>query len=175
MKHVSCLTFVALLLSFSDALHGADTAYDRELQQLIDQRNKAVAPIIARFNANAEQLMKRAAQAGDQQTVEKIKAEITNVTVPGEAKTAKDLKTQLVGTSWKAVPSTPLRGGLGATLTFKEQTVEPGGYKYEVDNHNNLTILFNGGDTQPAQLSSDGKKMKLEFRQKTFFYELVTQ
>ena len=173
MRHAS-LVPLALVFSYTAALFAADPSYDRELQQLIDQRNKALAPIIARFNANAEQLMKRAAQAGDQQTVDKIKAEISNVTVPGEAKTARDLRSQLIGTSWKAVPSAPLRGGLGATLTFKEQTVEPGGYRYEVDNHNNLTILFNGGDSQPAQLSPDGKKMKMDFRQKSFFYELVS-
>ena len=106
-------------------------------------------------------------------TVEKVKAEIANSALPGSAKSAKELKLQLAGTTWKAVPSAPLRGGFAATLNFTEKTVEPGGYSYEADSHNKVTVTFRGGDTQIMQLSQDGKQLKFSYGKGNFVYELV--
>jgi hypothetical protein len=170
---ISFLVTCAVLLLAIAGTSRAETPAARELQQLIEQRDKAIAPIITRFNAAAEQLLKRAMQAGALETVEKVKAEMANAALPGTAKSARELQTQLAGTTWKAVPSAPLRGGFAASLNFTDKTVEPGGYAYEADSHNKVTITFRGGDTQIMQLSQDGKQMKFSFRNSNFVYERV--
>jgi hypothetical protein len=172
MKLAFLLATVVSLSCFT-LITRAETPAERELQQLIEQRDKALAPILTRFNAAAEQLLKRATQAGDLVMVEKIKAEIANSALPGSAKSAKELRLQLAGTTWRAVPSAPLRGGFAPTLKFTEKTVEPGGYTYEADSHNKVTVTFRGGDTQIMQLSQDGKQMKFSYGKANFTYELV--
>jgi hypothetical protein len=169
MKMIHLVSFTLLLLPTAHA----ETPYERELQQLIDQRDKALAPVLARFNAAAEQLMKRAAQGGDLETAEKIKAEMAQAAVPGSAKSARELQTQLAGSTWKAGPSATLRPGLAGTLNFTEKTVEPGGYSYVTDAHNKVTLTFKGGDTQVMQLSPDGKQLKVMFGKSTFTYDRV--
>src|SRR3954468_21822729 len=111
MNIANPMAFCVLLFVLAP-LSPAETPSERELQQLIEQRDKAIAPIISRFNASAEQLLKRAMQAGDLEAAEKIKAEMANAAVPGTAKTAKELQSQLAGTTWKAGPSATLRPGL---------------------------------------------------------------
>jgi hypothetical protein len=68
-----------LLFAFAVPSYG-ESAYERELKQLIADRDKARAaadvPITARFKASAEQLLKRATQAGDLDAANKIKEAI---------------------------------------------------------------------------------------------------
>jgi hypothetical protein len=90
-------------------------------------------------------------------------------------KAIEDLKTQLAGTTWKAVPSKPLRGGLAVALTFTDATVQPAGYHYEVNAHNSLTVKFNHGDTQLMLLDPDGKHLKFDHNEKHYVYELVAR
>jgi uncharacterized protein with PIN domain len=172
MNLASRVAITALLVS-AVLPSRAETPAERELQQLIEQRDKAIAPINARFNAAAEQLIRKATQAGDLATVEKVKVEMANSALPGSAKSARELKVQLAGTTWRMPSSATVRPGLAATLNFTEKTVEPGGFTYETDAHNKVTIMFKGGDTQVAQISQDGKQMKVLFGKNTFVYELV--
>jgi hypothetical protein len=85
----------------------------------------------------------------------------------------KDLRKQLAGTTWNAVPGTSLRGGLAASLTFTEKEVQPGGYRYEVDRHNIVTITFNGGDKQPMTLTKGGTRLQFWQGKTERAYELV--
>lgn len=89
------------------------------------------------------------------------------------ASTIEDLKTQLAGTSWKAVSAKPLRPGLAPVLTFTDATVAPAGYRYDVNTPNSLTIHFNHGDTQLMLLAPDGHHLKLVFQGHNYTYQLV--
>jgi len=86
-----------------------------------------------------------------------------------------DLRTEIAGTNWKAVPTNPLRGGLAPILTFTESGVEPAGYRYEVDSDDSVTIFFNHGDSQVMDLSPDGHQLKFTFKNQEFVYEILKQ
>ena len=178
MKTSPHITIAIVLCSLASVAHGEST-YERDLKQIIDQRDKAIAaaaaPIIARSKADAAQLLRRATQAGDLDAANKIKEFIGTTTPVVQGGPVKDLRKQLAGTMWKAVPSSPLRGGLAASLTFTEKSVEPGGYKYEVESHNSVTITFTGGDKQVMALAPDGKHLKLTYGKTDFVYELASQ
>jgi hypothetical protein len=181
--------FSALLLFAVPAAHSQGDL-DAELKQLIQKRNAALAaaigPIDARFKTDAEQLLRRATQVNDASAVKKIKETLgieggpSPATAPAEAikdlhriESVKDLHKQLTGTTWKAVPQNQTRPGLGASITFNEGTLQPGDLHYDINSHNSLTIVFKGGDKQPATLSPDGKHLKLPFRKGEFIYELA--
>ncbi len=83
------------------------------------------------------------------------------------------LRGRLMGTSWKASPVQPLRGGLAPILTFTEETLAPAGYKYEINDANGVTVYFKRGDTQDMQLSPDGKRLTFTFAEKAYAYELL--
>ena len=170
---------IAIVLCVLVATSHAESTYERDLKQIIDQRDKAIAaaavPIIARSKADAEQLLRRATQAGDLDAANKIKAFLGSNSPIVQGGPVKDLRKQLVGTMWKAAPSTPLRGGLAASLTFTEKSVEPGGYRYEVESHNSVTVIFTGGDKQVMALAPDGKHLKLTYGKTDFVYELASQ
>jgi len=87
--------------------------------------------------------------------------------------TAGKVKMQLDGTSWKAIPDFPLRGGLSAVLTFSDDTVGPAGYRYEVNSEDSITIHFSRGDTQLMLLSTNGRQLTFIFGGKTYAYELM--
>ncbi|HEY3898630.1 MAG TPA: hypothetical protein VGM54_08460 [Chthoniobacter sp.] len=89
------------------------------------------------------------------------------------AKQSGDLKKELVGTSWKASPTQPLRGGLAPILTFTEDRVAPAGYQYEVNGKDRITIHFNHGDTQAMELSPNGKRFTFTFADRSYSYELL--
>ena len=84
-----------------------------------------------------------------------------------------DLKTQLAGTSWRAMPIRHLRPGLAPLLTFADGKVAPAGYAYDINARDSLTIHFNHGDTQLLLLAHDGRHLKLVFRGQQFDYELT--
>ena len=170
--HVSLVIVACNLV----AIARGESTYERDLKQIVDQRDKAIAaaaaPIIARAKADAAALMRKATQAGDLDAANKIKEFLGDTTPVVQGGPVKDLKKQLVGTRWKAVPSSPLRGGLAPVLTFTEKSVEPGSYKYEVESHNSVTIIFTGGDRQAMSLAPDGKRLKLAYGKAEFVYEL---
>lgn len=85
------------------------------------------------------------------------------------------LRKQLAGTSWKATPSQPLRGGLAPVLTFTEETVAPAGYRYDVNANDRITIHFNHGDTQAMLLSPEGQRLTFTFRGNSYAYELIEE
>jgi hypothetical protein len=79
MKTNLHVTLLTLLLAFAASSYG-ESPYERDLKQLIADRDKAraaaEAPIAARFKASAEQLLKKATQAGDLDAANKIKEAI---------------------------------------------------------------------------------------------------
>lgn len=155
----------------------AESPYLKELNQLVEQRNKAVdqalAPINTRFKNAAEQLLRRAAQAGDLDAAQKIKETMESGIAPN-AEAIRDLRKHLAGTQWKAVDGTSQRPGLAATLTFTDgDLVEPGNLRYEVTSNRTVVIVFKGGDRQTLTLDRSGKRLELEFQQTTFAYELA--
>jgi hypothetical protein len=78
MKYLAILTFVVSTGSLV-----AQSAFDREYQQLTDQRNKALAaasePINRRYKADLGVLLRKATQGNDLPTAVKIKEAITKL------------------------------------------------------------------------------------------------
>jgi hypothetical protein len=178
MKANTTIIVTVLLCGIISASYG-ESVYERELKQLIEQRDKAIAaasaPITARFNTSAEQLLKRATQNGDLDAANKIKAAIGDG-VPTQGATPpvgpiKDLKRELAGTTWIILPNTAPKGGLTDKLTFTDKVVEPGSYKYEAT-HNSVVVTFNKGGTQALELTRDGRH--LQYPKGAVAYELAT-
>ena len=95
------ILFVALTV----ASYG-ESAYERDLNQLVEQRDKtlaaATAPITARFKASAEQLLRRATQAGDLDAANKINAALAELGVAGVTDTPKSpLQSLMDGSRWE--------------------------------------------------------------------------
>lgn len=178
MKANITTIITVLLCALVSASYG-QSAYERELNQLIEQRDKAIAaasaPITARFKTSAEQLLKRATQSGDLDAANKIKAVLgDSASASGTAPTdgsIKDLRRQLAGTTWIILPNTPLKGGLTNKLTFTDKVVEPGSYKYEAT-HNSVVVTFNKGATQALELTRDGRH--LQYPKGPVAHELAT-
>jgi hypothetical protein len=152
----SFLLLIAFLFAVAVAAR-AESDYERELKQLIERRNSAataaVAPINSKFKSDAEQLLKRATQSGNAEAVKRIRAAIEDAaTHPTDE--MKDLRKLLTGT----------------TLTFSDTQVNPGGYLYEVDSRNTVTIIFKGGDHQAMILDKAGKQMKLILGTSEYYY-----
>ncbi len=169
--------FVIALLLFSLAgLCRGESDFERELKQLLDQRDKAraaaVAPIDAKFKVAAEQLLRRATQLGDLDSANKIKGALDGNVPLEAAKTTSNLKKQLVGTKWKA-DGHP-RPGLPESFTFQEKTIEPSDHPYEVDAKDTITITFPKGAHQSMALK-DGKRIEFTWANKPFAYDLVPQ
>jgi hypothetical protein len=169
---------VLLVVCVSTAASFGDAALERELKLLVEQREKALAaaaaPIDARFKVAADQLLRRATQAGDLDAANKIKAAIDGVLPRGAKDSVKDLRKQLVGTNWKTDPNTPRRPGLPETLTFTDSTIEPNGHRYEVNSHNTLTVIFPKGDKQPMTLTKDGRRLEFTRGGTEHVYEFVS-
>ncbi|HYF34207.1 MAG TPA: hypothetical protein VD994_02865 [Prosthecobacter sp.] len=171
---------IILLLAFAlSSLGGVSygqTAYQKELDQLVEYRDKALAaaaaPINERFQSSAQQLLRRATQAGDLEGATKIK-EAIEANARSSREGIKDIKKELVGTTWKCAPGKPVRGGLGPTFTFTEAGVQPGGFKYEVDRSNTVTITFNQGGTQVMTLTKGGSRLEFSLGATDHVYELV--
>jgi len=165
------VTIACLVISSTGAR--ADSEYERELKQLVDRRNSAAAaaaaPINDKFRAEAEQLLRQATQSGNTEAAKRIKAAIEDA-AGHPTDEMKDLHKQLVGSTWTAGNPNQMRPGLGATLTFTDTQVNPGGYLYEVDSRNTVTILFKGGDRQVMLLDKDGKQLKLTFGTSDYVY-----
>ncbi len=85
-------TSIAIVFLASASSIFAQSLFERDLQQLKDQRDKAITaatdPINRRYKAAVEQLIGRATQSKDLETAVKAKAELI------------DLATVLPGTSW---------------------------------------------------------------------------
>jgi hypothetical protein len=61
-------------------------------------------------------------------------------------------------------------------LNFNENTVEPAGYRYEIDHHDStVRIFFNHGDTQLMLLTNDGRRLRFTFESRDYVYELTAQ
>jgi hypothetical protein len=87
-----------------------------------------------------------------------------------------DLKAQLAGTQWKAESPSHIRPGLYAGLKFNHDTVEPAGYRYEVDSHDfTVRIFFNHGDTQLLLLTDSGRRLSFTFQGKDYSYALTSR
>jgi hypothetical protein len=84
----------------------------------------------------------------------------------------KNLRKELPGTKWKAVAGAQLKGGLVASMSFTEKTVEPGGYKYEALSKS-LTMTFTHGAKLELELSKDGKH--LEYPRGAIVFERVME
>jgi hypothetical protein len=74
------ISIISLITLSSSALFAA-SPLERELAQLREQRDKAIAaatePINRRYQTSLEQLLRRATQAADLETANRIKAEMT--------------------------------------------------------------------------------------------------
>jgi len=194
---MNCSRLFLLLWCALSSFAFAESDFERELKQLIEQRDKAraaaIAPIDAKFKVAAEQLLRRATQLGDLDSANKIKAAIdassglkpateapgahkaaNEAPVAREVKPAEDFRKQFVGTQWKADPKFGLHPGLKDTLSFTEKSVEPYGYSYESNAKNSVTIIFNKGGRQSMTLTPDGKRLEFTFRNKEHAYDLVS-
>lgn len=91
MKHSITFSIVVAILASASSTF-AQSLFERDLQQLKDQRDKAITaatdPINRRYKAALEQLISHATQAKDLEAAVKAKTELT------------DLATVLPGTSW---------------------------------------------------------------------------
>ena len=173
-SHLS--SFITLsLFALGGAVHG-QSAYERDLEQLIEQRDKALAaaaaPIHERFQATAEQMLRRATQAGDLAAATKIQAAIA-ANVQASRAGIKDLRKELAGTTWKSLPGKPVRPGLGPTFSLTEKDVQPGGYKYDVEKSNTVIITFNQGGTQVMTLAKGGTRLEFSLGAVDYVYEIA--
>lgn len=107
-----------VLLSWITGVASADSTYERELKRLSEQRDKevaaAVAPIQKRFQAAAEQLLRRATQAGDLDAANRIKAQL--VASPHSAEPS--LKQIIENSRWDWFNSAEPAGAPAAAITF---------------------------------------------------------
>src|ERR1700748_3678694 len=103
------LPLVFLCASAGNVL--AESQYQKDFAQLLDQRDKALAgataPINARFKEQAELLLQRATQNNDAAAVAEINTALSGETTPG---VVRDLKRQINGTKWKSLPNAALHG-----------------------------------------------------------------
>ena len=168
-----------LVFPFFAAASYGESDFERELKQLVEQRDKAraaaIAPIDAKFKVAAEQLLRRATQLGDLEAANKIKAAIGGALPRGSAKTVASLREYLLRTKWQSDPKAARRPGLPENLTFTEKTIEPGGQAYEIDSPDTLTITFPKGDKQSMTVKNDGKRLEFTFRGKEHAYEVVSE
>ena len=84
-----------------------------------------------------------------------------------------DLRRDLQGTTWKLVDPNSRRPGLGETLTFEKDSVQPEGYRYEVSSSRVATIIFRGGDRQDLNLDRGAQQLELKFQQRTILYKIA--
>lgn len=175
MKSICSTLFVIVLSAIGSISHG-QSAYQKELDSLIEYRKKAMAaaaaPINERFQATAQQLLRRATQAGDLAAATKIKEAIEE-NAQSSRDGIKDMRKELAGTTWRCAPGKPVRGGLGPTFTFTEKDVQPGGFKYDADKSNTVTITFNQGGTQVMTLTKGGSRLEFSLGAVDHVYELV--
>ena len=84
---------IAAFASFAASLH-AESPFLREFNQLQEQRDKAITaaiePVNRRYQASLEQLMRKATQANDLDTANRIKRALTITTATSGASVATD-------------------------------------------------------------------------------------
>ncbi len=83
-----------------------------------------------------------------------------------------DLRRDLEGTTWKLVDTNSRRPGLGETLTFEKDIVQPEGYRYEVSSSRVATIIFRGGDRQDLNLDRGAQRLEITFQKRTILYAI---
>ena len=106
----------------------AEPPFDRDLKQLKEQRDRAIAaasePINRRYRESLEQLLRRATQGNDLDTALKVKTELATVslgsaTAPASRiKTTEDLTAFLAGSIWSLAIAGKDKSG--ATMEFKK-------------------------------------------------------
>lgn len=93
MRYPSLAVAIAATASFSASLH-AQSPYLREFTQIQEQRDKAITaaiePVNRRYQASLEQLMRKATQANDLDTANRIKQSLTTTTTTSGASVATD-------------------------------------------------------------------------------------
>lgn len=111
------IAFTALILSTS-ALY-AQSQFDRELSQLREQRDKAIAtaadPINRRYQTSLEQLLRKATQSNDLESAVKIQNELKGIK---PTLLFIELRTAIEGTEW-----TWERQGVRESMTFGKDGV----------------------------------------------------
>lgn len=83
-----------------------------------------------------------------------------------------DLRRDLEGTTWKLVDTNSRRPGLGETLTFEKDIVQPEGHRYEVSSSRVATIIFRGGDRQDLNLDRGAQRLEITFQKRTILYAI---
>jgi len=110
--------------------------------------------------------------------VSSLMAQNSSTEKDSETKTASgseritDLRRDLEGTTWKLVDTNSRRPGLGETLTFEKDIVQPEGYRYEVSSSRVATIIFRGGDRQDLNLDRGAQRLEITFQKRTILYEI---
>lgn len=176
MKLPRLLILASLVCALAPAAFG-ESPYERELKDLIEQRDVALkaatAPVNARFKAAAEQLLRRATQNNDLEAANKINAALgllaSATTATSPVGGLKDLRRQLAGTTWILLANVKPRGGLTNKITFTDKTVDPGNYKYEAS-RDSVVVTFNRGGTETLELTKDG--LHLQYPKGAVAYEL---
>ena len=97
------VTIAVLMALFTTAVR-AESSYERELQQLTEQRDKAIAaavdPINRRYQTSLEQLLKRATQGNDLVTAVKIKAQIEKIHSAAPPDSEAQFRSALMRSKW---------------------------------------------------------------------------
>ena len=143
MKPTSIKLALLTFVTATSALH-AETSFERELKQLQEQRDKAIAsaaePINRRYQTSLEQLLRHTTQANDLETAVKIKAELQNLQATVSASSTASptaSKAEYVDTEWtwgdptkkdsqhtvKFLRSAKATGPYGETWTYKAITL----------------------------------------------------
>ena len=109
-------TLVAVLALGSACSAFAQSQYERELNQLNQERDKALLtatePVYRRYRVSLEQLLRKATQANDLDAAVKIKAQFSAIPATAQLgkpkpKTADELKDFLHGTTWNIANGSP--------------------------------------------------------------------
>jgi hypothetical protein len=173
------ITLISLLLS---SLSFAQSAFERDLEKLTEDRDKALVrvsdPIQRKYKELLEQLMQRATRNGDLDVAIKIKDAIAKipasivVTKP-HPKTAQELKEFLDGTIWNISDKSPT-GEILYTLTFdKNGTFKHSDGRtgtFEVSGPNN----FKRWGYDPATLNEDFNQFRAVGSATVYFGKLKT-
>lgn len=146
-----------VLFSWVAGVARAESAYDRELKRLIDQRDRevaaAVTPIQKRFQVAAEQLMRRAMQAGDLDAANKIKAQLAAPVNTAET----SLQKLIENSRWDWFNSAEPVGAPAAAITFNSDG----------------TGLFNWGDKARYEISPPSGLKVMDLDHKATWYFII--
>ena len=148
-----CLCAIIFLALPSYAVTDAAREFERLTQEKDKELAAAAVPIMKRYQAALEQLLRRASQTGDAETAVKVGEVLKQMGTEGKPKTAGDLKAQLLSGNWDWWVNDSCKGESLARIDFLENgSVRNGGkgkagngWKWEVVSEAQLKISIPSG------------------------------